>query len=53
MRRLITPARISVRATVTWKISWTSTTVPGGDLPDGAFGADQDVVVQEIQTVNR
>jgi hypothetical protein len=25
----------------------------GGDLPDGTFGATQDVVVQEIQAVNR
>nr|WP_238426440.1 hypothetical protein [Streptomyces adustus] len=43
-----------LRATVTWKIHWTA----GGDptphtLPDGTFGADQDVVVQEIQAVNR
>ncbi|MFF8574667.1 hypothetical protein ACF06L_25950 [Streptomyces sp. NPDC015408] len=42
-----------LRATVTWKISWTSTTGAGGDLPDGEFGAGQDVVVQEIQAVNR
>ncbi|WND37110.1 hypothetical protein RI578_23720 [Streptomyces sp. BB1-1-1] len=42
-----------LQATVTWKISWTSTTGAGGDLPNGEFGADQDVVVQEIQAVNR
>ncbi|MFF4273319.1 hypothetical protein [Streptomyces sp. NPDC001536] len=42
-----------LRATVTWKIEWTSTNGPGGDLPDGSFGATQDVVVQEIQAVNR
>ena len=42
-----------LQATTTWKISWTSTTGQGGDLPDGTFGADQDVVVQEIQAVNR
>jgi enoyl reductase len=42
-----------LQATITWKISWTSTTGQGGDLPDGTFGADQDVVVQEIQAVNR
>ena len=42
-----------LRATVTWKIEWTSTSGAGGDLPDGAFGATQDVVVQEIQAVNR
>jgi enoyl reductase len=42
-----------LQATITWKISWTSATGQGGDLPDGAFGADRDVVVQEIQAVNR
>ncbi|MFI7018824.1 hypothetical protein [Streptomyces sp. NPDC050164] len=42
-----------LQATTTWKISWTSTTGQGGDLPNGTFGADQDVVVQEIQVVNR
>ncbi|CAM5383703.1 hypothetical protein SALBM135S_06983 [Streptomyces alboniger] len=40
-------------ATVTWKISWTSTTGEGGDLPDGRFGTDQQVAVEEIQSVNR
>ncbi|MDU0255496.1 hypothetical protein RVN83_20635 [Streptomyces sp. PU10] len=42
-----------MRATVTWKISWTSTTGEGGGLPDGTFRATQDVKVQEIQSVNR
>lgn len=42
-----------LRATVTWKISWTSTNGEGGDLPDGTFGTTQDVTVQEIQSVNR
>ncbi|MET9898529.1 hypothetical protein [Streptomyces sp. NPDC006446] len=43
-----------LRATITWKIHWTGTGVPEErDLPDGTFGADQDVVVQEIQSVNR
>ncbi|MFI0950600.1 hypothetical protein ACH4Q9_31745 [Streptomyces sp. NPDC021086] len=42
-----------LQATVTWKISWTSTTGAGGNLPNGEFGADQDVVVQEVQAVNR
>ncbi|MFF3988986.1 hypothetical protein [Streptomyces sp. NPDC001601] len=42
-----------LQAVVTWRISWTSSTGQGGDLPDGTFGADQDVVVQEIQAVNR
>ncbi|MFE7900765.1 hypothetical protein ACFU3E_25300 [Streptomyces sp. NPDC057424] len=42
-----------LQATVTWKIEWTGTGGAGGDLPDGTFGATQDVVVQEIQAVNR
>ncbi|MGW6644579.1 hypothetical protein [Streptomyces iakyrus] len=42
-----------LRATVTWKITWTGTGGTGGDLPDGTFGATQDVAVQEIQAVNR
>jgi enoyl reductase len=42
-----------LQATVTWKITWTSTTGEGGDLPDGTFGATQDVTVREIQSVNR
>ncbi|MFF9807422.1 hypothetical protein ACF1G5_20280 [Streptomyces coeruleorubidus] len=42
-----------LQATVTWKIQWTGTGGAGGDLPDGTFGATQDVVVQEIQSVNR
>ncbi|MCX4990571.1 MULTISPECIES: hypothetical protein [unclassified Streptomyces] len=43
-----------LRATITWKIHWTGTGIPDErDLPDGTFGADQDVVVQEIQSVNR
>ncbi|MEV7197436.1 hypothetical protein AB0N81_37415 [Streptomyces sp. NPDC093510] len=43
----------NLQATVTWKISWTSTTGEGGDLPDGRFGADQQVEVEEVQSVNR
>ncbi|MCF3124636.1 hypothetical protein IPZ68_33760 [Streptomyces arenae] len=43
-----------LRATVTWKIHWTGTGVNGEQLlPDGEFGAEQDVVVQEIQAINR
>ncbi|MFC9845538.1 hypothetical protein ACFWFF_08580 [Streptomyces sp. NPDC060223] len=43
-----------LRATITWKIHWTGTGVnEPRDLPDGEFGAEQDVVVQEIQAVNR
>ncbi|MFI6339492.1 hypothetical protein [Streptomyces sp. NPDC050535] len=43
----------ALRATVTWEITWTGTGGAGGDLPDGAFGNDQAVTVQEIQSVNR
>ncbi|MFJ3235161.1 hypothetical protein [Streptomyces sp. NPDC086787] len=42
-----------LRATVTWRIHWTGSNGAGGDLPDGAFGATQEVDVQEIQAVNR
>ncbi|MCI3152271.1 hypothetical protein ELQ39_10930 [Streptomyces sp. GB4-14] len=43
-----------LQATVTWKIYWTGTGVAGEQrLPDGTFGGEQDVVVQEIQAVNR
>ncbi|WP_193473663.1 hypothetical protein [Streptomyces griseomycini] len=42
-----------LQATVTWEIHWTGSGGAGGDLPDGEFGATQDVVVQEIQAVNR
>ncbi|WP_167469669.1 hypothetical protein [Streptomyces rubrogriseus] len=42
-----------LQATVTWEIHWTGTGGAGGDLPDGTFGATQDVVVQEIQAINR
>lgn len=42
-----------LQATVVWKISWTSTTGEGGDLPEGQFGAEQQVKVEEIQSINR
>ncbi|MEV0981268.1 hypothetical protein [Streptomyces sp. NPDC049915] len=43
----------ALKATVTWKITWTSTTGEGDRLPDGTFGATQNVTVREIQSVNR
>ncbi len=43
----------TLRATITWEIAWTGTGGAGGDLPDGTFGNDQAVTVQEIQSVNR
>ncbi|MET9564548.1 hypothetical protein [Streptomyces tauricus] len=47
-------ASYKLQATVTWKIHWTGTGVNDPqDLPPGEFGADQDVIVQEIQSINR
>jgi hypothetical protein len=43
----------ALQATVTWKITWTGTGGTGGDIPNGTFGADQEITVQEIQSVNR
>lgn len=43
----------ALRATLTWKIRWTSTTGEGGTLPSGSFGTTQRIPVQEIQSVNR
>ncbi|MEU1121677.1 MULTISPECIES: hypothetical protein [unclassified Streptomyces] len=43
-----------LKATVTWKIHWTGTGVNDErPLPDGEFGAEQDVVVEEVQSINR
>ncbi|MEV6791826.1 hypothetical protein AB0M87_07460 [Streptomyces sp. NPDC051320] len=42
-----------LKATITWKITWTGTGTAGGTLPDGAFGNTQDVTVDEIQAINR
>lgn len=43
-----------LRATITWKVSWTGTGIAEEQaLPEGEFGAEQNVVVQEIQAVNR
>ncbi|MEV0846342.1 hypothetical protein AB0J21_10780 [Streptomyces sp. NPDC049954] len=43
-----------LRATLTWKIHWTGTGIAQPqNLPDGEFGAAQDVVVREVQAVNR
>ncbi|WP_405778139.1 hypothetical protein [Streptomyces sp. NBC_00859] len=42
-----------LRATLTWNITWTSTTGEGSTLPPGTYGDTKDVTVQEIQSVNR
>jgi len=43
----------NLQATLTWQVTWTGTGGAGDNLPDGTFGATQDVTVQEIQAVNR
>ncbi|WP_308429672.1 hypothetical protein [Streptomyces flaveus] len=43
----------NLQATVTWEVTWAGTGGAGGDLPNGEFGNDQAVIVQEIQSVNR
>jgi enoyl reductase len=42
-----------LKATITWKVSWTGSGGSGGNLPDGTFGNTTNVTVQEVQTVNR
>jgi enoyl reductase len=42
-----------LRATVTWKVTWTGTNGTGGDLPNGTFGHTTYVTVKEVQSVNR
>ncbi|UQT57022.1 hypothetical protein M4V62_19005 [Streptomyces durmitorensis] len=43
----------NLQATATWDITWTGTDGAGGDLPDGEYGNDQPVTVEEVQSVNR
>lgn len=44
----------AMQATVTWEISWTGTGVAAPQaLPDGTFGNEQAVEVEEIQSINR
>ncbi|MGW2817735.1 hypothetical protein [Streptomyces sp. NPDC001415] len=52
-RRATNGTPYTLKATVTWKIRWTGTGNGGDDLPDGTFGQNQQVTVQEIQAVNR
>ncbi|MFJ5776540.1 hypothetical protein [Streptomyces sp. NPDC093094] len=42
-----------LKATVTWEITWKASNGEAGTLPNGTFGNDQDVIVQEIQSINR
>lgn len=43
----------NLQATATWEITWTGTGGAGGDLPDGEYGNDQPIAVEEVQSVNR
>ncbi|MGW0909332.1 hypothetical protein [Streptomyces sp. NPDC002853] len=43
----------NLQATATWDVTWTGTGGTGGDLPDGEYGNDQPVTVEEVQSVNR
>ncbi|MEV5939116.1 hypothetical protein [Streptomyces sp. NPDC051994] len=52
--KYLRPGTYSLKATVTWKITWSSSDGQGGALPDGIYtGKPQPVTVQEIQSVNR
>ncbi|WP_254396074.1 hypothetical protein [Streptomyces sp. AC512_CC834] len=42
-----------LQATITWEITWEGSNGEAGTLPDGTFGSEQAVTVQEIQAVNR
>nr|WP_227025549.1 hypothetical protein [Streptomyces tsukubensis] len=42
-----------LKATVTWKIHWSTDDGVEHPLPDGEFGTTRNVTVQEIQSVNR
>jgi enoyl reductase len=42
-----------LKATITWAVSWTGSGGVGGKLDNGVFDFTTDVVVQDIQSVNR
>jgi enoyl reductase len=42
-----------LKATITWEITWEGSNGERGTLPNGVYGATQDITVQEIQSVNR
>ncbi|MER0240737.1 hypothetical protein AAHZ94_01575 [Streptomyces sp. HSW2009] len=42
-----------LKATLTWEISWTSSSGEGGTLPTGTFGSTTNVTVGEVQSINR
>ncbi|MFR0358983.1 hypothetical protein [Streptomyces sediminimaris] len=41
-----------LKATITWKVTWTGTGGAGGKMPNGTFGTTQNITVQEIQSIN-
>ncbi|MFJ2773596.1 hypothetical protein [Streptomyces sp. NPDC087300] len=43
----------NLQATATWEITWTGTGGAKGTLPNGEYGNDQAVKVEEIQSINR
>ncbi|MCF3125421.1 hypothetical protein IPZ68_37860 [Streptomyces arenae] len=43
----------NLQATATWEITWEGTGGAKGTLPNGEYGNDQAVKVEEIQSVNR
>ncbi|OON76955.1 hypothetical protein [Streptomyces tsukubensis] len=52
-RRSSDGGSFNLQATATWKITWTGSGGAGGTLPDGEYGNDQPVTVEEVQSVNR
>lgn len=46
-------APYKLTATITWEIEWTGTGDTGGELPNGTFGVEQEITVQEAQSVVR
>ncbi|MFD9813782.1 hypothetical protein [Streptomyces sp. NPDC059080] len=42
-----------LKATLTWQVSWKGSGGAGGTLPEGTFGTDIPLHVQEAQAVNR
>ncbi|MBT2451324.1 hypothetical protein J7F03_30495 [Streptomyces sp. ISL-43] len=43
----------TLEASITWEVSWTGSNGQDGNLPSGTFSTTQNVIVQEIQAVNR
>jgi enoyl reductase len=52
-RRSTDGATFPLSATIRWAVSWKGSDGTGGDLPGGSVVFTQNVVVQDIQSVNR